>query len=709
MEAVAKGDKELLEAITVKLTEAGMFDKARRFVRSNVLGNARTAIQLAKHDDLAQSHKDIEDAHGEPNTASGRHERAAGRTQKAWNKAHLGEEGGRWVYDNAGNMREIPASQAAATRKANLDRMKAASNPFDDDEYGNHQKRQPDEYGNVFNEEETLDEVKSGEIANHPWIARRAKIKGTNEVGEVIRLCREHTFSQMVPFITMVWIKLDSGETKEVRQKNVLISKKTPGMDESNDLDAEYHKTKPGRKEGKPYDYGLMQHRPEIASEPNSRKWQQDDLTNDRITAAWAKTLGRSVKEETRERSVSFSDGARVRLKDEYSDEPGNEIFTVSQCDPERKKCWIGDKQGRGWFVHFDQLVKASAKPKSRFNQATRDFNKSKMSEAGADPRPESNFSPEDIKALEKITDVPTLKARCMELISTSSQHQMKPEKVSWFSRNLEQKNSRLAIIKMMYDLLLAGEGHQVIGNKYGMGKNSYRQTFGEDASGGASCAGAIASGPAGNLFAQPQKRVKETKVKKKKSKIGEGIGMAESQLNELKPKIIPRTLAGGKLNPNHPANADAIAKEKEAIYQRKEQQRAARAAKAAAKLAPGYKPPPKKYKGYTLDAIYQKAQDAIGNSFPDGDPGDHLYPWLEKRGLDMDIVNRAFRKFDKTDFYGALAQYWDDTQADQLYDVEIMKKQGHNFSRVSDNSPFYDIDKAGNVTPRPNPWKPTR
>jgi hypothetical protein len=200
MEAVAKGDKELLEAITVKLTEAGMFDKARRFVRSNVLGNARTAIQLAKHDDLAQSHKDIEDAHGEPNTASGRHERAAGRTQKAWNKAHLGEEGGRWVYDNAGNMREIPASQAAATRKANLDRMKAASNPFDDDEYGNHQKRQPDEYGNVFNEEETLDEVKSGEIANHPWIARRAKIKGTNEVGEVIRLCREHTFSQMVPF-----------------------------------------------------------------------------------------------------------------------------------------------------------------------------------------------------------------------------------------------------------------------------------------------------------------------------------------------------------------------------------------------------------------------------------------------------------------------------------------------------------------------------
>lgn len=92
MEAVAKGDKELLKAVTVKLTEAGMFDKARRFVRSNVLGNARTAIQLAKHKDLAQSHKDIEDAHGEPNTWSGRHDRAANRTMKAYTKAQLKDD-----------------------------------------------------------------------------------------------------------------------------------------------------------------------------------------------------------------------------------------------------------------------------------------------------------------------------------------------------------------------------------------------------------------------------------------------------------------------------------------------------------------------------------------------------------------------------------------------------------------------------------------
>ena len=81
-------------------------------------------------------------------------------------------------------------------------------------------------------ESQQVEEVKSGEIKNHPWICRRAKIKGTGEVGEVIRVCREHTFSQMVPFVTMVWIKLDSGETKEVRQNHVQVAKKQ-GVEEA--------------------------------------------------------------------------------------------------------------------------------------------------------------------------------------------------------------------------------------------------------------------------------------------------------------------------------------------------------------------------------------------------------------------------------------------------------------------------------------------
>jgi len=146
----------------------------------------------------------------------------------------LDEEGGRWVYDNNGNAREISAREAAAQAAARIASMQKiknqGNNPFVDDEYGNHQKHTKDEHGNVFHEDENLEEVKSGEIANHPWVCRRARTpKGD---GEVIRLCREHTFSQMVPFVTMVWVKLDSGKTVEVRQNQVKIAKKT-GVEEA--------------------------------------------------------------------------------------------------------------------------------------------------------------------------------------------------------------------------------------------------------------------------------------------------------------------------------------------------------------------------------------------------------------------------------------------------------------------------------------------
>ena len=49
----------------------------------------------------------------------------------------------------------------------------------------------------------------------------------------------------------------------------------------------------------------------------------------------------------------TFRDGDRVELLDE----PG-EVFTVSQCDDERGRCWIGDEQDRGWYARFSQLTK---------------------------------------------------------------------------------------------------------------------------------------------------------------------------------------------------------------------------------------------------------------------------------------------------------------------------------------------------------------
>lgn len=96
------------------------------------------------------------------------------------------------------------------------------------------------------------------------------------------------------------------------------------------------------------------------------------------------------------------------------------------------------------------------------------------------DRRPLTNFDIEDIKNLEQINDLPTLKAQALELISRPSKRPMKQEKINWFANRLESLNSRISVIKLMYDLLLSGEGHAVIGSKYSMDPNSYRQRFNE-------------------------------------------------------------------------------------------------------------------------------------------------------------------------------------------------------------------------------------
>ena len=62
-------------------------------------------------------------------------------------------------------------------------------------------------------------------------------------------------------------------------------------------------------------------------------------------------------------RTQMYSDGDRVKLNSTYanSDNP-NEIYTVAQCDQDRKRCWIGDKSGSGWYVTFDQIIPARSR-----------------------------------------------------------------------------------------------------------------------------------------------------------------------------------------------------------------------------------------------------------------------------------------------------------------------------------------------------------
>lgn len=92
----------------------------------------------------------------------------------------------------------------------------------------------------------------------------------------------------------------------------------------------------------------------------------------------------------------------------------------------------------------------------------------------------EDNFTIDDIKRLEQIRDFETLKAQAKELIKGKPARRMKPEKISWFYNHIDTLRSPLAVIKMMYDLMLAGEGNKVIGSKNSMSSNSYRQRFGE-------------------------------------------------------------------------------------------------------------------------------------------------------------------------------------------------------------------------------------
>lgn len=102
--------------------------------------------------------------------------------------------------------------------------------------------------------------------------------------------------------------------------------------------------------------------------------------------------------------------------------------------------------------------------------------------ESKEDSRPEDNFSPDDIKKLERTQDINAARKMAIELISMSSKRSMKPAKVEWFKRAVYSKKNVLDIVKLMYDLLLSGEGNKVIGSRHSTDPNSYRKAFGEDA-----------------------------------------------------------------------------------------------------------------------------------------------------------------------------------------------------------------------------------
>jgi hypothetical protein len=89
------------------------------------------------------------------------------------------------------------------------------------------------------------------------------------------------------------------------------------------------------------------------------------------------------------------------------------------------------------------------------------------------------NFTADDINAIARMP-LEKAKARAIELVTNDGPRAMKPEKQAWFRRVIGQARTTSQVAKIMYDLLLSGEGHGVVGTASGMGPSSYRRNFGE-------------------------------------------------------------------------------------------------------------------------------------------------------------------------------------------------------------------------------------
>lgn len=75
---------------------------------------------------------------------------------------------------------------------------------------------------------ENINEVKSGTIKNHAWIGK--EVKTPDGVGTVEEVERKPTFSQMVPFVTIVWVRFPGEKYAKEYRKNMVrpIKVKTP-------------------------------------------------------------------------------------------------------------------------------------------------------------------------------------------------------------------------------------------------------------------------------------------------------------------------------------------------------------------------------------------------------------------------------------------------------------------------------------------------
>lgn len=97
-----------------------------------------------------------------------------------------------------------------------------------------------------------------------------------------------------------------------------------------------------------------------------------------------------------------------------------------------------------------------------------------------SDPRPEDNFTADDLHHLEKIRDLSKAKEFALSLITRPSQKPLSPKKRAWFTASIARAKSTDDLLRMMWSMLMSGEGQPVIGSRHSIEPSYYRSQFGE-------------------------------------------------------------------------------------------------------------------------------------------------------------------------------------------------------------------------------------
>jgi hypothetical protein len=105
------------------------------------------------------------------------------------------------------------------------------------------------------------------------------------------------------------------------------------------------------------------------------------------------------------------------------------------------------------------------------------------------------------------------------------------------------------------------------------------------------------------------------------------------------------------------------------------------------------------------LHELVSVIEDAVGSTFPDGDPFDHIYPVTRRMGIPAnDILTWLDRAVSKAgmgkSYHDYIASIWDDQYGDAMTDLEHQQPGDRNYDDAKDR-----VNSMGGPDAK-NPWK---